>query len=191
MIYPSNISSDQFADSVIEGATQLQAIGVEKIIAVGHSMGGLPVTMAAVKAPSLFNELVFLTAFTAVPNKPAGAYLQLPEQEQESLLGTLLLADPEIIGGLRIDTASTDESYRESVKEALAAGVDESLWLSAVKMMSPDAPFAIYSQIIEFTDEYASIGRTFIRCTKDKSLVPATQDALIEDLNAVWPENTC
>ena len=187
----SNISSDQFADSVIEATTQLQALGVEKVIAVGHSMGGLPVTMAAAKAPSLFSELVFLTAFTTVPNKPAGSYLQLPEQLQESLLGALLLADPEAIGGLRIDTSSTDESYRESVKEALAADVDESLWHAAVNMMSPDAPFSIYGEIIEFTDEYASIGRTFIRCTKDRSLMPATQDALIKDLNAAWPENTC
>jgi len=189
--YFSNISGDEFADSVIDGAKQLQALGVEKIIAVGHSMGGLPVTMAAAKAPALFSELVFLTAFTAVPNKPAGAYLQLPKQEQESLLGALLLADPEIIGGLRIDTSSTDEIYRENVKQALAEDVNESLWNSAVNMMSPDAPFAIYGEVIEFTGEYGSIGRTFIRCTKDKSLVPSTQDALIEDLNAAWPENTC
>ncbi|MEX0287020.1 MAG: alpha/beta fold hydrolase [Paracoccaceae bacterium] len=187
----ATIPSDAFADSVLEGVARLKTMGADKVVAVGHSMGGMPITLAAAKDPAAIDGLVFLTALTAIPGKPSGAYLGIEEQAQGSLLGALVKADPSVVGGFRIDTASPDAEYRAAGKAALAADVPDDLWNTAVNMMNPDAPIAFYGDVIEFPDAYAGIERTFIRCAQDMTLLASTQDAMIADMNATWPDNPC
>ncbi|MEM7301587.1 MAG: alpha/beta fold hydrolase [Pseudomonadota bacterium] len=187
----AKIPSDAFADSVLEGVARLRGMGADKIVAVGHSMGGMPISLAAAKEPSAINGLVFLTALTPVPGKPSGAFLALPDQAKNSLLGAIVKADPAKVGGFRIDTGSGDEKYRAAGKAALAADVPDDVWNTAVNMMSPDAPVAFYGDMVEFPAEYAAIKRTFIRCGKDMTLLPSTQDAIVAALNEAWPDNPC
>ncbi len=187
----SVIPSSAFAETVLDAAAQLRASGVDKVVAVGHSMGGMPITLAAAQDPSAIQSLVFLTALTTVPGKPSGAYLGVAEQADTSELNALVLADPAKIGAIRVDPASSNAAYNAAFKEAAAADVPEDLWRTAVNMMNPDAPAAIYGDVIDFPPDYANIDRTYIRCTKDKVLVPAAQDAMIADLNATWPDNPC
>ncbi|MEM7188106.1 MAG: alpha/beta fold hydrolase [Pseudomonadota bacterium] len=187
----AEIPSDAFADAVLEAAQTLRWYGAERVVAVGHSMGGMPITLAAAKDPTALHGLVFLTALTAVPGKPAGAYLGLPAQAEGSLLGPLFMADPAKIGGLRIDPRSPDPEYYAKGKAALAADVPDDLWRTATNMMTPDAPAAFYGEVIDFPLEYLTVNRTFIRCAQDKTLVPAAQDAMILDMRKAWPENPC
>ncbi|MEM7267933.1 MAG: alpha/beta fold hydrolase [Pseudomonadota bacterium] len=187
----ATIPSDAFADAVLDGAAELKALGADAVVAVGHSMGGMPITLAAAKDPAAFKGLVFLTALTAVPGKPSGAYLGIPAQVEGSILGKIFMADPAVVGGLRIDTASSDAAYYQAGKEALAADVPDDLWRTAVNMMAPDAPAAFYGEVIEFPAAYAAVERTFIRCGQDRSVAPGTQDAMIADMNAAWPDNPC
>ena len=63
--------------------------------------------------------------------------------------------------------------------------------IQTVDYTSPDAPAAFYGEVIKFPSEYAKINRTFIRCAKDMTLLASTQDAIIKDLSAAWPDNPC
>lgn len=183
------IGIDEFADAVIAGADRARAEGADNVIAVGHSMGGVPITFAAAKAPEKFSGLVYLAALAPAPGKPAGAYLGLEDQTSKSKLGPIILADPAKIGALRIDPRSTDPEYLAVAKEALAADVDDELLATVMHLLTPDAPAAMYGEMAEFKDGYAGLKRTYIRCTGDNTLVPSTSEVIVADMNAAWPDS--
>ncbi|WP_419912196.1 alpha/beta hydrolase [Hoeflea sp.] len=185
----AGIGIGEYAAAVVDGAERARAAGAQKVVAVGHSMGGVPITFAAAGQPQAFDGLVYIAALAPMPGKPAGAYLQLEEQQKNSKLGPALVADPAVVGALRIDTRSTDPEYLAVLREALAADVDEGLLTTVMHMLTPDAPVSIYGETAEFADGFAGIKRTYIRCTQDQTVVPATGAAIVADMNATWSSN--
>ena len=182
------IGIDAFADAVIAGADRAISAGAKKVIAVGHSMGGVPITFAAAKAPEKFSGLIYLAALAPTPGKPAGAYLQLEDQHKNSKIGSVILADPAKIGALRMDPRSTDAKYLAGAKEALAADVDDDLLASVMHLLTPDAPAAMYGEMATFKDGFGALKRTYIRCSNDRTVVPSTCDAIVADMNKAWPD---
>ena len=191
---PSSLASFTIADyeaAVLDGARKAQAAGVKRLVAVGHSMGGVPLTFAASRAPELFASLVYLAALTPTKGKPAGAYLQLKDQTENSQLGAALLADPAVVGALRIDPRSQDEGYLDAFKKALAADVDDKL-LGAVKhLLTPDAPVSLYGESLTLSAGYGDLPKRFIRAIHDKTLLPSTAQAIVTDVNDNWPHQRC
>ena len=185
----AGIGVDQFADTVIAAADRARAMGAERVFAVGHSMGGVPITFAAARAPGKFSGLIYLAALAPAPGKPAGAYLGLEAQQKESKLGAIVAADPAVIGALRVDPRSEDEAIRKAGKKALAADVDDELWATAMHLFTPDAPMSMYGEMAEFAPGYEGLKRTFIRCNQDQTLVNSTCDAIVADMNAAWPSS--
>ena len=185
----AGIGIDQFAAAVIDGAERARDAGARKIYAVGHSMGGIPVTFAAAKAPERFDGLIYVAALAPTPGKPAGAYLELADQRDNARIGAVIKADPAAIGALRMDPRSTDTAYLESVKQALAADVDDRQLAAVMHLLTPDAPVVIYGDTVEFPDEFATLKRSYIRCLQDRTVVPSTGEALVADMNAAWPQN--
>lgn len=187
----AGIGVDAYADAVLSAAAQARAAGAKRVVAVGHSMGGVPITFAAAKDPAAIDALVYLTAVVPTPGKPGGYYISLKEQTEQSKLGPLVMADPAQVGSLRIDPRSTDATYLAAAKDALAADVPDDLLAQVMHMLTPDAPVAFYGDVAEFPAAYAGIRRTYIKCTQDHTLVPSTADATVADLNAAWPDNPC
>ena len=185
----AGIGIDRFADAVIAAADRARAMGAKRVFAVGHSMGGVPVTFAAARAPERFTGLVYVAALAPAPEKPAGAYIALEEQQKQSKLGAIVAADPAVVGALRIDTRSEDEAIQKAGKEALAADVDEKLWATAMHLFTPDAPVSIYGEVARFAPGYEGLKRTFIRCNRDQTIVNSTCEAIVADMNAAWPSS--
>ena len=183
----AGIGVGQFADTVIAAADRARAMGAERVFAIGHSMGGVPITFAAARAPEKFTGLIYLAALAPAPGKPAGAYLGLEAQQKESKLGPIVAADPAVVGALRIDPRTEDEAIQATGKEALAADVDDELWSTAMHLFTPDAPVSMYGEMAEFAPGYEGLKRTFIRCSQDRTLVNSTCDAIVADMNAAWP----
>ena len=185
----AGIGVDRFADTVIAAADRARALGAERVFAVGHSMGGVPITFAAARAPEKFAGLIYLAALAPAPGKPAGAYLELEEQQQKSQIGPIVAADPAVVGALRIDPRSTDEAVLKAGKTALAADVDDARWATVMHLLTPDAPVSIYGETAEFAPGYERLKRTYIRCARDRILIPSTCDAIVADMNRAWPSS--
>ncbi len=185
----ADITLDDLRDAVIAGVEQAVAGGAERVIVVGHSMGGVPMTFAAEQVADKIDTLVFVTACMMPPGKPWGAYFEVPSQA-DSKLGSVIMADPAVTGGLRWDPRSTDPDYLASAKAALAHDVDDDVLMAAMNMLTPDAPISIYSVVPELTAErYGSLRRVFIKCSQDWTLRPGTQDLMISDLDSAYPDN--
>lgn len=183
------IPAKDYGDAVIDGVNRARAIGAERIIAVGHSAGGVPVNFAAGAAPEKFDGLVYLAGIAPLPGKPSGAFLQLEDQHANGKLLDALMADPAIVGAFRMDSRSPDPDYMAAVKNAMAADVDDELWVRAMHLMTPDASAGIHGEVPEFKEGFAMLERTFICCTQDKTLVPSTCKAIVDEMNVAWPES--
>jgi pimeloyl-ACP methyl ester carboxylesterase len=189
---PSPLASTtiaEFAGAVIAGAEQLKATGVGRVIAVGHSMGGVPLTFAAARRPELFAELVYLAALAPTPDKPAGAYLELEDQHSNSKIGSVIMADPAVVGALRIDPRSNDPDYQANYAAAMAADLDPDQAPAVMHLLTPDAPVSIYGEVAEFDERFADIERTYVICADDACVMPSTSRAIINDMNAAWPSS--
>ncbi len=81
---PESVSVDVYRDKVIEAILSTK----QKVILVGHSMGGVVVTAVAEKIPGKIKKLIYIGAFV-----PAhGQSLQdLAAQDKQSLLGPSLI----------------------------------------------------------------------------------------------------
>ena len=185
----AGIGIDSFADAVIAAADRVRAMGADRVVAVGHSMGGVPITFAAAKSPEKFASLVYIAALLPTPGKPAGFYTTLEDQTARSKIGGLIAADPAVIGALRFDPRTEDSAMLAAGKEALAADVDDALWTTAMHMFTPDAPAAMYGQMADFAQGFGALEKTFIRCTQDYILIDTTCEVIVEDLNQAWPSN--
>ena len=115
----AGIGIDSFADAVIAAADRVRAMGADRVVAVGHSMGGVPITFAAAKSPEKFASLVYIAALLPTPGKPAGFYTTLEDQTARSKIGGLIAADPAVIGALRFDPRTEDSAMLTAGKEAL------------------------------------------------------------------------
>ena len=182
------IPTSAYAAAVQEAAMRARAQGAERVVAVGHSMGGVPVTFAAAGKPELFDDIIYLAALAPTPGKPAGAYLALEAQASGSKIGSVIMADPAVVGALRMDPRSEDAAYLAGAKEALAADVDDALLAQVMHMLTPDAPVAMYGDVAEFASGWEKLRISYIRCTEDQTVVPETCEAIVADLNAAGVE---
>ena len=183
----AGIGIDSYADAVIAAADRAKDLGADRVVAVGHSMGGVPVTFAAAKSPEKFAGLVYIAALLPTPGKPAGFYTTLEEQVARNKFGPIFAADPAVVGALRFDPRTEDPTILAAGKEALAADVDDALWATAMHLFTPDAPAAMYGEMADFPQGFGALEKTFIRCTQDQVLIDTTCDVIVEDLNSAWP----
>lgn len=185
----AEIGLDAITQSVVDAIEQARAGGAGRVIVVGHSMGGVPITFAGEQAADQIDTLVFVTACMMPPGKPWAEYFGVPSQA-DSLLGSVIIGDPAVTGGLRWDPLSTDQEYLAAARAALAHDVDDDVLAAAMNLLTPDAPISIYSVAPELTEErFGSLGRVFVKCSQDWTLRPATQDLMIQELDAAFPDN--
>ena len=186
--FMAGIPLSDFTATVINAVDQAKAGGAERVIVVGHSMGGVPITFAGEEAADKIDTLIFLAACMGPPNVPYANYFAAPEQEG-SKLRDILSADSRVVGALRWNPRSKDPAFLTAAKAALVADGDDDVIAAALNMLTPDAPVAMYGDEPALTaDRYGSLDRVFIKCTQDYTLRPALQDRMINDLNAAFPD---
>src|SRR6476646_5943099 len=89
---PSPVAGIHLADYADAITTQLVSMARNgKVTLVGHSFGGLAITLAAEAQPELIERVIYLTAYVPVPDLPnAVALASLPEG-QSSISGAILI----------------------------------------------------------------------------------------------------
>ena len=148
----AHVTLDDYADSVIATIEQVRAAGCDKVVLVAHSMGGVVATAVAERAPEKLSKLVYLTAFMPGSGVPGISYIQEPENEGE-LVGPQLLADPAVVGALRMDHRSSSATYRANGKQAFYADVSSEDYEAMLHQLTPDVPVAPFATPITTTRE--------------------------------------
>ena len=187
----AHLTAVDYATAIREAAHAAHLAGARRVIGVGHSMGGVPLTFAAASHPHLFDGLIYVSALTPLPDRPAGAFLAAAEQHEKSLLNHILIGNPEEIGCLRINPSSPDDAYLDAAHDALAADISRADFAAVFAQLTPDAPAGIYGEIPEFSGDYGGIGilpRRYVRCLKDQTLLPSTASAIVAAMDECWPK---
>ncbi len=168
---------------------QIATVG-RPVVLVGHSMGGHVVTAAAQSAPQLIERLVYVCAFMPASGAAGGAYVQSSENEGE-LVGPLVVADPGVVGAIRLDTRSPDPAYRAGLRDAFYGDLSAETADGAIRLLSTDLPLGIAGGSTDLTAEaWGSIPRTYLRCSGDRAILPALQTRFIAEADAAFPANT-
>lgn len=188
---PSKVAGttlDDYAMSIEQTIDGLVAAGHPKVVLVGHSMGGVPITTVAERIPEKIAHLVYLTAFMPASGVPGISYIAAPENSGE-MVGPQLMADPAQIGALRMDHRSMDTNYVRNGKLAFYADVSDETYSAVAHLLTPDVPVGPFATPVVTTQErWGSIQRHYIKCLQDRAIRPALQQRFIDEANAFAPD---
>ena len=180
---------DDYVSSVLATIDEVRAMGFEKVILVGHSMGGVAITAVAERAPEKIAAVVYLTAFMPQSGVPAISYIQSAENKGE-LVGPQFLANPEVVGALRLDPRSSDAAYLANTKSAFYADVSQAAFNAVANLLTCDVPVAPFATPINTTPaRWGKLPRHYIKCLQDKAILPALQQRFINEADAFTPSN--
>jgi pimeloyl-ACP methyl ester carboxylesterase len=185
-----DIGLDDYVGAVVPVLEEL-AKAYAKVVLVGHSFGGQTITLAAERVPHLVQHLVYVTAFcpTLQASGSADDFDSLPENER-SAIGPVILGDPEVIGGYRLNPRSPDPVYLEKARLAFYGDLPMDEFLKFAAYMNPDAPAKAAADDGRGTVErWGRIPRTFVRCTLDQAIPIELQDRMIRDADQFTPHN--
>lgn len=207
-VYPQSYLTDDFTALLTEvsplaGVTlndyvnfvvpliQYLANAGKKIVLVGHSTGGLTITLAGERIPDAIHRLVYLSAIvpTLELHGSAATYLSLPENAS-SQAASGAIADPSVVGSLRINPRSPDPTYWERIRQAFYNDSPTNDFLRFFAYLNPELPLKVTTEDARGTAaRWGRIPRTFIRCTLDHAITPPLQDLMIRQANQFTPSN--
>jgi pimeloyl-ACP methyl ester carboxylesterase len=180
---------EDYVTSVLATIDEVRALGFEKVILVGHSMGGVAITAVAERAPEKISAVVYLTAFMPKSGVPAISYIQSEENKGE-LVGAQFMANPEVVGALRLDPRSSDKTYLANTKNAFYGDVSQAEFNAAVNLLTCDVPVAPFATPINTTaSRWGVLPRHYIKCLQDRAILPALQQRFISEADAFTPSN--
>ena len=161
----------------------------ERVILVGHSLGGATLSAVGEAAPELVKRLVYLTAFVPVMFNNVLAYLQQPNFAS-SQVPPLFVADPAVVGCARINHRSADAAYVAADKSAFYGDVATPAFQAVANLLTPDEPIQAFTTPVVVTPQrWGRLPRTFIRCTEDRAIPLIVQDQMIFDADGFTPRN--
>lgn len=185
----ANVTLADYTNHVIDVIDKVRAQGHERVVLVGHSLGGNTITAVGEAASSKLSKLVYLTAFLPFNDRTALDVVLLPESSA-SEVATVQVADPTVIGAQRIDVLSPDAAYRAKVKSAFYGDLSDEAFSGMAHLLTPDEPIGPAVTPIHRTAEgWGSIERHFIKCTQDRALVPAMAQKMIDTADAEFPQH--
>lgn len=140
-------------------------------ILVGHSLGGLTITLAAAEAPDMTKAIVYLCAFVPPPGLAARDY-------------RLNAVTDELVAAQVGDrTRGVTVPNPELAAEVFYSDVSPEDRAFALPRLSPQ-PVAVMTEVLDFTP--APVPRHYIRCMRDKAVKPSYQ----VEVSTGWPEGT-
>lgn len=188
----SHLADITFQDNVEHVVAALRRVApYGPVVLVGASMGGITLTGVGNTAPELVSRLVYLTAFCCVELPSIPAYLQTPEAAT-SLLATIpSVGDPTSTGAARTNHRSADPEYLQAAKAALMAeGTDEQFRTAINYGLQPDESIqVVFADAQVDARTWGTIPRTYIRATLDRALPLPLQDRMINEADALTPDN--
>lgn len=186
---PSPLAGITLADYVQQVAGIVETVTRQsdrRVVLVGHSLAGLILNAVGEQlGPKRIQRLVYLAGWMPATNTPIGAYLAQPSQA-DSKIPPLLLADPATTGALRLDPRSVDSGYQAGLKAALYADVSDDSIAAITNLLTPDDPAQPFGATVTLSKQrWGRIPRTYVTCSVDQAIRPATQAQMIAEADAL------
>lgn len=161
----NDVTLDDYADAVIAALTK-------PMVAVGHSMGGFPISLVAERRPDLVQHLVYLCAYVPRPGRTLAG--QRREAPRQPLIPAVRLADDG-------KSFTIDPDMQRQVFYADCS--DEQVGFARARL-TPQA-VAPNEVPVDLTARYAQVPRSYIRCLRDGAIPHEYQITLTEG----WPRD--
>jgi pimeloyl-ACP methyl ester carboxylesterase len=183
------LTLDDYRDHTLKLLRGLVEDRDERVVLVGHSLGGATLSAVGEAAPELVKRLVYLTAFVPVAFNNVLAYLQQPNFAG-SQVPPLFVADPGVVACARINHRSADAAYVAADKSAFFGDVATPAFQAVANLLTPDEPIQAFTTPVVVTPQrWGRLPRAFIRCTEDRAIPIVVQDQMISDADAFTPGN--
>lgn len=158
-----SVTLESYRDAVLAASTP-------ETIIVGHSMAGYPISAAAESAPDRMAGLIFVCAYVPVDN------LSLAEMRRaaprQPLLPAIVISEDRL--SYSIDPAQLETVFYHDCP-------DGTLEL-AMENLCPQ-PIRPQETAISLTTRFASVRKSYIRCTQDQTIPPEYQQTMTNS----WP----
>lgn len=171
---PQNLTLDVYRDKVIEAISATN----EKVILVGHSMGGMVITSVAEKVPNKISQLVYIGAFL-----PASGQALVDITDPDSRLGAALVPSAD---HLTLDVKRDSLTYL-FINDGSPAAKD---LVQANYRAEPAIPFT--NKVTLTKENFGAVGKVYIKTLQDIVISPGLQDRMIAaaGIQVVYSLNT-
>jgi pimeloyl-ACP methyl ester carboxylesterase len=185
----ASITLDDYVQQIVTTIHQVTDRG-RKVVLVGHSMAGLILNAIGEKLGNQkINQLIYLCAFMP-PSNSSGIETNNWSSQSDVKTAPLFLTDPAQIGAFRLDPNSVDPAYRSILKSSFYEDVNAPDFQAITNFLTPDEPIQPLVALVPLSQQkWGSIPRTYIKCTEDWAIRPATQARMIADADAFTPNN--
>lgn len=173
------VTQAERTEAAIAAVRDAAGKGNGQVVLVGHSLGGLTISPVAERIPDELAAVVYLTAFL-LPNGMVAGEMIGHEIMASAEVPPLFMADPDVVGALRMDTASTDPDYLAAVRSAFYADLTDERFATALTRLHCDEPAAVAAVPSDVTAErFGTVDRHYIRCADDRAIVAEGQDLMV------------
>lgn len=168
------------------------------VILVGHSLGGITVGLVGNAIPEAIHRIVYLSAFCpSTPQAPSAMALsQTPEALKDVPTpnpdhSLFLGMEPVSRGLIRFNLRSADPEALEDFRltNMPEATLEQMLTVINYGMQPEDAAQTSFADARVEAETWGRIPRSYIRLTEDNVISPALATKMIDDADALTPDN--
>lgn len=187
----AGVTQAERTDAVLDAIADAAALGNGEVVLVGHSLGGLTISPAAEAAADRLSAVVYVTAFLLPPGEVAGTVIT-HDLMADAEVPALFMADPEVVGALRLDTGSEDPAYLAAARSAFYGDLTDAQFVTAIERLTHcDEPAQVAGVPSPITAErFGTVPRHYVRCTGDRAILAAGQDWMIAETDAAIGSRT-
>lgn len=186
----AGVTHAERTEAAVGAVREAAGKGNGQVVLVGHSLGGATVSAVAEHVPDELKAIVYLAGLMAPDGMSAGE-LMGHEAMAGSEVMSMLVADPEVVGALRIDAGSSDPDYIALVRSALYGDLTDQQFEMARLCIHNDESAVLLAEPLNITVErFGTVDRHYIKCTNDRAIPPDAQDLMIRLVDAEMPTTT-
>lgn len=161
----ADVTLASYAEAIVAEAQEMQS---EKLVLVGHSMGGAAITAAASLAPELFARLIYVCAFLPRPGESVASLVaegRAPEG-----------------GGAQmemVDNGGASRLILNSIAETFLNDCTPDVIIKAVPRFGPQ-PLKPIITPLAWAADFEHLPKDYILCAKDRVVHPEMQVLMAE-----------